>query len=234
MSSMEKNVYKLKEKLESVDCVMLDLDGTLFDLENLNFSTFKATISQVLCYELTPDEYQTYFSGSKLRDGFNRFSSAKKCMTADIEKLISIFREIKGKALNEAIDEVVKVREGAEKFIQKLLERGKRVCMVTSTNKDFTDIIIDRFGFRKYFEFILTEDDIDVGKPNPAVYILALQNFSVTKEKAVAFEDSKNGISSAMSAGIFCIGVYNKGLNDSYVEMADVVVEDFNTCTKLL
>ena len=40
-------------------------------------------------------------------------------------------------------------------------------------------------------------------KPDPALYLLALERLGVTADEAIAFEDSPNGILAAKRAGIY-------------------------------
>ena len=58
-------------------------------------------------------------------------------------------------------------------------------------------------------------------KPDPALYLLALETLGVKADQAIAFEDSPNGILAATRAGIFCIAVPNPLTKDLPLELAD-------------
>ncbi len=57
---------------------------------------------------------------------------------------------------------------------------------------------------------IITADgDAARGKPSPALYLEALGDLGVPAERAVAFEDSPNGVRSAKAAGLYVVAVPN-------------------------
>jgi beta-phosphoglucomutase len=55
---------------------------------------------------------------------------------------------------------------------------------------------------------LVTADDVERGKPDPAGYLLALERFGgIDATEAVAFEDTEAGVASAKAAGLRCIAV---------------------------
>jgi beta-phosphoglucomutase-like phosphatase (HAD superfamily) len=46
-------------------------------------------------------------------------------------------------------------------------------------------------------------------KPNPDLFLLALERLKVRAKEAIVFEDSPNGVKAARSAGIFVVAVPN-------------------------
>ena len=61
-------------------------------------------------------------------------------------------------------------------------------------------------------------------KPQPTLYLEALEHLVVTAEEAVAFEDSPNGITAAKAAGIYCVAVPNATTAALDVTHADLVL----------
>jgi putative hydrolase of the HAD superfamily len=68
---------------------------------------------------------------------------------------------------------------------------------------------LQRFGLLERFDAICTRDDVTAVKPDPELYLLALQRLGIGAEQAIAFEDSPNGILAAKRAGLYCIFVPN-------------------------
>ena len=62
-----------------------------------------------------------------------------------------------------------------------------------------------------YFDKIICSDDVGVGrtKPNPDLYLLALDQLQVQKSEAIVFEDSPNGVKAANRAGIYVVAIPN-------------------------
>ena len=68
-----------------------------------------------------------------------------------------------------------------------------------------------RLGIFHYFKYIICQDDVAPGrtKPNPDIYLKALDVLKVRNTEAVVFEDSLNGVKAARRAGIFVVAVPN-------------------------
>jgi beta-phosphoglucomutase-like phosphatase (HAD superfamily) len=68
-----------------------------------------------------------------------------------------------------------------------------------------------RLGLFDHFDVVICADDVGVGrtKPNPDLFLLALNQLNVQKEEAIVFEDSPNGVKAANQAGIFVVAVPN-------------------------
>jgi putative hydrolase of the HAD superfamily len=63
---------------------------------------------------------------------------------------------------------------------------------------------------------------VRVTKPDPAVYLAALEALQVGGDQAIAFEDSPNGIQAAKAAGLFCIAVPNQLTASLPLDKADL------------
>ena len=65
-------------------------------------------------------------------------------------------------------------------------------------------------------------DDVQCGKPDPASYLAALSTLQVDAKRAIAFEDSPNGILAAHRAGLFCVAIPNPLTYQLSLEHADM------------
>ncbi len=78
-------------------------------------------------------------------------------------------------------------------------------------------------GLADRFEVVLTAEDEEQGKPDPAVYRSAALALRVAPERCLAVEDSINGVRSAKAAGMVCVAVPVSGVTDGFEE-ADLVL----------
>ncbi len=217
----------LIKQLNKKKAFIFDMDGTIIDLEELNHKGYADTIKKSFDIELTNEDYQKYFSGTRTADAFNGFLKSKSVSDYEVEELIKDFRDGKRYNLKNNPDEVVFLKRGVVAFLENLKKGGLATCLATSTVKEFVDIILGHFDLNKFLDVVLTADDVTKGKPDPQIYNIAIDRLDVKKDEAVVFEDSKNGIDSAKNAGILCVGIWTKGLNDEFVKKADFVVEDY-------
>ena len=60
-----------------------------------------------------------------------------------------------------------------------------------------------------FFETVKCADDVSRTKPQPDLYLAALEALQVNPAEAIAFEDSPNGVRAARSAGLFVVAIPN-------------------------
>lgn len=191
---------------DDTKAVLFDMDGVLIDSEyqwrRLSKEQFERLIpgwsekdfKRVVglgveeLYRLLATEY-----GLKL--------SREDCLRSWEEVAVRVYgREV---ALADRLPEVL----GA------LDERGIAAGLVTSSPRRWIRIVLDRFGLAARFKVVVSADDVGgVGKPDPAVYRLALERTAVAPSSCVAVEDSAHGLAAARAAGLRVVA-YRNGHN---------------------
>jgi HAD superfamily hydrolase (TIGR01509 family) len=99
--------------------------------------------------------------------------------------------------------------------------RHLKLAVASSSTSSWVTHNLRKFGLFEHFDAICTRDHVDAVKPDPALYLLALERLDVKPDEAIAFEDSPNGILAAKRAGIFCVAVPNTLTRDLPLELAD-------------
>lgn len=109
--------------------------------------------------------------------------------------------------------------------------RGLKLAVASSSTSEWVTGNLRRYSLLDQFDAICTRDDVAAVKPDPALYLLALERLGVEASDAIAFEDSPHGILAAKRAGIFCIAVPNPLTAKLPLDLADLrlaSLEDFS------
>jgi HAD superfamily hydrolase (TIGR01509 family) len=114
---------------------------------------------------------------------------------------------------------------GALQAIDVARTSGLRVAIASSSSRELIDAVIDRLGIVELIDVVCTADDEVRGKPDPAVYLSAARALDVLPAYCVAIEDSPVGVTSAVAAGMRCIGVRSHGDLSGDISHAHVVVD---------
>lgn len=96
------------------------------------------------------------------------------------------------------------VRKGAYEAVESLAARWP-VALASGSPRDLVELAMDQTGMRSAFEFMLTGDDVSIGKPDPEIYLRALDKLGVAGHEAVGIEDSANGIRALRAAGMWAV-----------------------------
>jgi putative hydrolase of the HAD superfamily len=96
-------------------------------------------------------------------------------------------------------------------IIEEAKRDGLKVAIGSSSPHSWVDTHAKRLGIFDYFDHVICQDDVAPGrtKPNPDIYLKALEQLNVKNDAAVVFEDSLNGVLAARRAEIFVVAVPN-------------------------
>jgi HAD superfamily hydrolase (TIGR01509 family) len=118
------------------------------------------------------------------------------------------------------------LRPGILEYLAYAREHGLKRAIVSSASRRWIDMHLERLEQAVGWDAIVTADrDSSRAKPNPTMYLEALDLLGLNADAAVVFEDSPNGIAAARAAGIYVVAVPNEVTRDAGLHDADLVVE---------
>ena len=108
----------------------------------------------------------------------------------------------------------IPLKPGAAVCLERMKAAGFKMAVASSTAPKLLDICLRRLGVRDYFEFLLSCEEVGVGKNRPDVYIEAARRLGGAPEDTVVFEDILVAARTAKNAG-FPLGVIYDVNSDS-------------------
>ena len=118
------------------------------------------------------------------------------------------------------------VLPGVMDYLHTAKRLGLKLAIASSSPHSWVDTHARRLGIFDYFDKVICADDVGAGrtKPNPDLFLLALDRLQVRKNEAIVFEDSPNGVQAAKSAGIFVVAVPNSVTSQLAIENANLIL----------
>ena len=98
---------------------------------------------------------------------------------------------------------------GVVDYLVAARQLGLKTAVASNSTRKWVMDHLNRFGIGGRFDAIICREDVKRTKPDPDLYLTALQRLGVQPAEAIAFEDSSNGIHAAKAAGLFCVVVPN-------------------------
>jgi HAD superfamily hydrolase (TIGR01509 family) len=181
--------------------LLLDLDGTVASslpaLERV-YRTFLADHGS----EGSPEEFRS-LDGPSVPEIVERLKK-RHALAGDVEDLVTDYR----RRVREAYAGAALPAEGALGLLRRATYLGVRVALVTSCPAEVAGAFLVRHGLDRYFEAVVDSAGLPRGKPDPAVYLRALDLLGIAPSDALAVEDSKSGVEAANGAGVrvFAVG----------------------------
>jgi pyrophosphatase PpaX len=182
------------ERLANVDAVLFDLDGTLIDTVELIRVSFRHATRVVLGASL-PDEVTMAGVGMPLIRQMRDFSPE------NADELLRVYREFNA----ERHDGMVREYPGTAEVLSELRRRGLPLGIVTSKGTPMTLRGLRRFGLERYFDAVVTADDVPLHKPDPFPVRRAADLLAVAPERCAYVGDSPHDMQAALAAGAVAV-----------------------------
>ena len=120
---------------------------------------------------------------------------------------------------------------GVEAILRAAKESRLKLGIASSSPDNWVSGHLTRLGLKSWFDLIVTSDDVEKTKPDPALFLLAAEKLGVEPKESVVFEDSHNGVIAAKRAGMFVVAVPNQITKHSDLSAADLQVESLEEVT---
>ncbi|MBU4301069.1 MAG: HAD family phosphatase [Nanoarchaeota archaeon] len=123
--------------------------------------------------------------------------------------MIPIVGKVKREKYAALLETALKPIKGAIDFVKYAKDNQYQIAVATGSTKAETNKILSKFGIKKYFNAIITKDDIGAGrgKPLPDLYLVCLKKLNAEPQNCLVIEDSVPGIKSAVTANIRVIAI---------------------------
>jgi len=121
------------------------------------------------------------------------------------------------------------LRPGVGRLVDEAVDAGLMLAVCSTSNERAVNSIVENklgTGRKKHFHSILAGDVVSRKKPDPEIYLLALERLKVKPEECVVVEDSRNGLLAAKGAGMHCIITTNGYTAGEDFAEADLVVPE--------
>ena len=193
---------KTPEDLSKFKAVIFDLDGTLVDTEEANFQAYKKACEQ---NGFSLDE-KLFRSAFEQGHGWKNFILQSTKLAEDDPKIKKILDE-KKKLYPDALKKYAVLNAELCALAKKLKASGKKLCLATTAAKENAESVLLLFGLNSLFDVVIDASQVKNRKPDPEIYLLALEKLGVNASEAIVFEDSPSGKQAAEGAALNVVTV---------------------------
>jgi HAD superfamily hydrolase (TIGR01509 family) len=215
--------------MESVNLVIFDMDGLLFDTEWPSYLAMKRVLEK--------------------RDLAFSLDCYKRMIGAGDYKCDQILKELYGKEFSlqlilndyqKAFKKIIEkegltIKPGVMKLLENLEKRGLKKCIASSSSRETIQHYLAMTGLTSRFDFYISGEEVIRGKPDPDVFIEAYKRANETSDTSLVLEDSLNGLRAAVGANIKCIVVPDLiDPNEEMKRYAYEIVADLNQVNRII
>ena len=101
----------------------------------------------------------------------------------------------------------IELLPGALSLLAAFEAKGYKMAIASSAPRRNVDLLVDKLRISRFFQAIVSSEDVTAGKPDPEVFLKAAEKLSAPPSRCVVFEDAIDGVKAAKAAGMKCIAV---------------------------
>ena len=199
--------------------LVFDFDGVIADDEPLHLAAFQRTLAAE-GITLSAEAYYARYLGFDDHDAIvEAFREAGRPLPPD---RVDALMAAKAAHFLGLVRDGVRIFPGVPEFVRAAAARVPLAIASGALRREI-ELILAHAGLTAAFTEIVSAEDVEEGKPSPAVFRCALGRLrdrvtDLAPEHCLVIEDSRPGVEAARRAGMRCLAVTN---SYSATELAD-------------
>lgn len=147
-------------------------------------------------------------------------------LNASVDDLMAYWKD----AVAHHYHSTIELKPFVIEYLQQLQARGIRMCVATATDRQLAEAALNRLGILKYFEFVITVDEVGKSKEFPDIFLEAARRLDCPPNECVVFEDSLHALLTLQETEFSGWGVHDASAGadlDKVKEISDRFVWSF-------
>ncbi len=202
-----------------LSAVIFDLDGVLADSEPWwNQIDAKLLAEYGVTYR---GEYHRNVVGVSYRLAVEFYKKAFG-LSVPAEEMM----QRRGEIATEFFADRVGLFPGVKKVLEELRQMKLHLAVATSSVSASARPFLDRHQLTRFFEVIVTGDEVEHGKPAPDIYLCAAEHLGIPAHACLVVEDALAGVAAARAANMRVVAIPDIRFVDprEYEKQADFVL----------
>lgn len=181
--------------------VLWDVDGTLIDSGDYHWLAWHETMAAE-GFDLSRDRFAATF-------GWRNDAILRDWLGADLTAAeIARIGDLKEARYRELMAERgVQPLPGVRRWLAALAAAGWRQAVASSAPRLNVEAILAALEIAHFFEAITSAEDVQRGKPDPQVFLVAAEKLGIAPERCIVVEDAPAGVEGGRRAGMATVGV---------------------------
>ena len=201
-----------------IQAIVFDFDGLIMDTELPEFRAWEHVYAEH-GQTLGMTEWAAVIGSSY--EAFDPFEHLQRLTGRTLERdAVTAAKTLRQHELLKGLQLLPGVRE----YVDDARRMGIRLAVASSSPRWWVEGHLRDAGLLEFFEGIVTREDVSAIKPAPDLFEAAVRMLDVPAHRALAIEDSPNGVTSARAAGLVTLAVPNTLTRHMDLTHADLTI----------
>ncbi|HEG4692269.1 TPA: HAD family phosphatase [Campylobacter jejuni] len=182
--------------MTKIKAIIFDMDGVLIEAKDWHYEALNRAL-KLFGMEITRYEHLTTFDGLPTKDKLKMLSLDRGLP----KSLHSFINELKQQYTMEIVYSLCKPRFHHEYALSKLKFEGYKMAVCSNSIRNSIEVMMKKSALENYLDFYISNEDVKKGKPDPEMYIKAMERLKLNPKECMIVEDNENGIKAARASG---------------------------------
>ena len=217
--------------MPEIKAIFFDQDGVIIDTEKdghrVAFNKAFKTFGYNFGWDVETYHELLKISGGKerMRHYFKEEGHFSHMSDDELVEQIKTLHKTKTEIFIKLIESgTLPLRSGIKRLMKEGLANGLILGICTTSNERSANAIAKGMLGDIQFEFILAGDVVKKKKPDPEIYLMALEKSGLKPEACIVVEDSRVGVLAAKAAGMNVVATTNVYTENEDLSAADIIV----------
>jgi HAD superfamily hydrolase (TIGR01509 family) len=173
-----------------IKLIIFDLDGVLVEAKSIHYETLNEALGPD--YSINWTEHLTKYDGLKTTQKLDILTKEKGLP-------IELYQTIWNKKQDLTLHKLDSLPQSDQLIscMHDLVKNGYKLAVCSNSIRKTVLTVLSRLGIIKYFDLILSNDDVTNSKPHPELYWKAMASLNMLPEETLIIEDSPYGLLAA-------------------------------------
>ncbi|MBT7169858.1 HAD family phosphatase [Candidatus Woesearchaeota archaeon] len=203
--------------MTKIKAVIFDLDGVLVDAKEWHYEALNRALG-LFGFKINREAHVRIYDGLPTKKKLQMLSLEEGFPSA----LCSFVSKMKQQYTQDEYNNKCKPVFDKQYMLSKLNNEGYRLACCSNSIRESVTTQLSKSGIMNFFEFYFGNDEGLAPKPDPALYLAAIDNLGLKPEEIVIVEDMPPGIEAAKASGAHVCEV--KGVQEvNYSRIKDFI-----------
>ena len=203
-----------------IKAVLFDMDGVLIDAREWHYEALNESLA-LFGYKNSLEAHITTYDGLPTKKKLKLFSQIEGLPTS-LHDLINELKQIRTLALSHA---KCKPTFNHIQTLSSLKTLGYKTAVCSNSIRNTVETMMKLSRLEEFLDATYSNEDVSVPKPNPEIYLTAMEDLKIKPNETLILEDNMHGIKAAHDSGAHVMEI---------AQPADVDFESIYTLIKEL
>jgi beta-phosphoglucomutase len=179
-----------------IKAVLFDMDGVLIDAKDWHYEALNRALLH-FGYAISRESHLSTFDGLPTRQKLKVLSKVRGLP----EGLHEFLNKLKQVYTLEITHQRCKPSFNHQYALSKLKAEGYIVAVCSNSVRQSVETMMELSALNSYLDLIVSNEDVSNGKPDPEMYLMAMETIGVRPEECLILEDNDHGIQAALASG---------------------------------